>query len=196
MEDRSSLIKARKVLREKQQAAASVPVTIQVKDIRHARSPEVIDFAINHLKSGGTYAELRSKLGCGPAYSDRRWRVVRDILCEAIIPKSEEDALKASQTIGNYLKCQLEELVEEIDNEIKALGRGEMATKVRHNYYKLKMDGIKALLDENQESLSSYFDMKKVKANERKTQGVSITVNNNYHIARPGDNAKVIEDVD
>ena len=59
-------------------------------------------------------------------------------------------------------------------------------------YYKLKLDSIKAMLDENTDSLSSYFDMKKVKANERKTQGVSIVVNNNYHIARPWDNIKDI----
>lgn len=188
--------KAREALKKKQLAAASLPVELQVKDMTHARSSEVISFAISHLKSGGTYAELRSKLGCGPAYSDKRWRVVRDILCEAIIPDSEEEALKASQTVGNYLKCQLEELVQEIDDEIKSLGNREVDTKVRPNYYKLKMDGIKALLDENQESLSSYFDMKKVKANERKTQGVSIVVNNNYHIARPGDNAKVVEEAE
>lgn len=191
-----SIEEARAVYKETREKAASLPVELKVKDMAHARSPEVISFAISHLKSGGTYAELRSKLGCGPAYSDKRWRVVRDILCEAIIPDSEEDALKASQTVGNYLKCQLEELVTEIDTELKDMGSSKEEIKVRHNYYKLKLDGIKALMDDNQESLASFYSMKKLKANERKTQGVSIVVNNNYHIARPGDNAKVVEEID
>jgi hypothetical protein len=38
---------------------------LPVKDMKHARSAEVLDFCVEELRSGTTYNELRMKLGLG-----------------------------------------------------------------------------------------------------------------------------------
>lgn len=170
---------------------SNLPVEIQVKDAKHARSAEVVSFARKHLVDGGTWEELRYRLGLGPAWSDHRWRIVRSCVVDALLPANEEEALKASESERRFLVSKLEEFVAELEDRMGSLrgGKGES------NYWKIRLEALKLQLDEASKSFENYASMKKVKQADSKTQGVSIIVQNNYHMARPGDTKRDTIDV-
>jgi hypothetical protein len=60
---------------------------------------------------------------------------------------------------------------------------------------KLRLESLKVLLEENKESFNAYVLAKKLKHQEKTRRGVSILVQNNYHIARPGQDAQALKDV-
>jgi hypothetical protein len=83
-------------------------ISLQVRDVAHARSEEVLQFCVDELKDGTTYNDLRLKLGLGPASRDHRWREIREILVEMILPDSEEEALKADAGLSGFMLNKLE----------------------------------------------------------------------------------------
>lgn len=177
--------------RKKHQAElALVKVDLQVRDADHARSPEVIDYCVKFLSKGGTWDVLRRKLGVGAANSDNRWRVIRGQVCETFIPKSEEEALLAQANTREFLLQKLEGFVEEVESTISNLPDGEEGLKALPAMMKLKLETLKAFFDENERSFKAYTELKKIKTLEKKNQGGSIIINNNYHMNRPGQNAK------
>jgi hypothetical protein len=186
-----TVAQAREVLKEKQQALAKIDVELQVTDAKHARSEGVVSFCREHLIKGGTWEELRRKLGLGPAWQDSRWRMVRATVVDCLLPSTEEEALKASQQERSFLVSKLEEFVSEIENRMQHMRGG----KDEHQYWKLKLEALKLQLEEATKTFDNYVNMKKVKTLDSKTQGVSIIVQNNYHMARPGETKRDALDV-
>lgn len=186
-----SVKSARLALAEKRKLVAKTPVELRVEDSKQARSAEVVTFCREHLIKGGTWEELRYKLGLGPAWSDHRWRIVRSVVVEALLPANEEEALKAAESERQFLVSKLEEFVSEIEGRMDTLKGG----KEEHHYWKIRLESLKIQLDQASQSFQNYTVMKKVKHLEKGTQGVSIIVQNNYHMARPGDSKKDVKDV-
>ena len=176
-----------KALRE----ADAVPVELQVTDVRHARSAEVLSFCLSHLGAGGTWGSLRSKLGLGPG--DIRWRLIRERAIEGLLPVNEEEAIKAVGSQRSFLVDKLEIMLEDLEGRINMMSKAEMTFD--HHFWKLKLEAMKLLLEENSKQLSDHLDVKKAKAADRHALGVSIVVQNSFYIPRPGDGGDRITDV-
>lgn len=171
---------------KRQAELGAIPVELQVRDNDHARSEEVVKFAIEHLSTGGSWEELRRKLGLGPAGQDRRWRTVRAVVSETLVPKSEEEALAAQANLRSYLLDKIHNFIGDVESMISHIPNTEEDRKTTAQFMKLRLDGIKTLLEENKNSFDAYVDLRKAKSMDRHTQGPSIVIQNNFHVARPG----------
>jgi hypothetical protein len=178
--------KAREKLEERRNELANVEVDLQVKDAKHARSPEVVSYCRQFLSDGGTWAELRRKLGLGPAWQDNRWKILRSVVIDALLPASEEEALQQTESERLFLVSKLEEFVSEIEERML----GVVGNKDEYQFWKLKLDGLKIQMEENNKSFDNFAMMKRVKHLDKKTQGPSVVVQYNYHMNRPGDDKK------
>lgn len=180
----------RQALLDKHQADR-VDVELQVTDVRHARSAEVLSFCLSHLGSGGTWGSLRHKLGLGPG--DIRWRLIRERAVEGLLPVNEDEALKAVGSQRSFLVTKLEGMLEELEERINMIGDGKKTYD--HHFWKLRMEGMKLLLEENSKQLTDHLEIKRAKLSEKTNTGVSIIVQNQYYIPRPGDPRDRITDV-
>lgn len=173
--------------------SADVKVMLQVRDFTHARSAEVLSFCLDHLGSGGTWDHLRRKLGLGP--SDARWRIIRERAVEGLLPINEEEALKAVGSQRSFLVQKLEQELENLEARMESLPEITKIGVVDHHFWKIKVEIMKILLDENSKDLGDHLEMKKAKAADKQALGQSIIVQNNYYIPRPGDSQEKIRDV-
>jgi hypothetical protein len=188
---KSGLQRARELQLQEFKRLETIPVELQVRDIDHAKSPEVIQFALAHLSTGGTWNELRRKLGLGPSHLDKKWRVIRHLVTEGLLPENEEEALQAQASMRTYLLSKIEDFLGDVESKLLAAGDA----KSDHHFMKLRLESLKVLLEENKESFNAYVLAKKLKHQEKTRRGVSILVQNNYHIARPGQDAQALKDV-
>jgi len=172
-------------------AADNVPVELQVVDVRHARSAEVLSFCLSHLGGGGTWGALRNRLGLGPG--DIRWKLIRERAIEGLLPVNEEEAIKAVGSQRSFLVDKLEIMLEDLEGRINMMSKTE--STFDHYFWKLKLEAMKLLLEENSKQLSDHLDVKRAKAADRHSMGVSIVVQNSFYIPRPGDGADRIADV-
>ena len=184
------LDRVRQAMLDKHQADR-VDVELQVTDVRHARSAEVLSFCLAHLGSGGTWGALRHKLGLGPG--DIRWRLIRERAVEGLLPTNEEEALKAVGSQRSFLVNKLEGMLEELEERINMIGDGKRTHD--HHFWKLRMEGMNLLLEENSKQLTDHLEIKRAKLSEKANTGVSIIVQNQYYIPRPGDPRDRITDV-
>lgn len=192
----SALEKARSARREALKGIEAIPVELQVRDAEHARSPEVIQFALTHLAQGGTYEALRRKLGLGPAHRDHRWRLVRDVVNEGLIPQSEADALRIQADGRQYLVQKVEDMIEDFEGLMSSLSDDKVGDRIMlSQFMKMKLEALKLLMEENAKTFEAWATTQKIKAADRKTQGPSIIIQNNYHIPRPGDKAREVSEV-
>jgi hypothetical protein len=175
------------IVAEKRKLLAATPVKLQVRDAKHARSKDVVKFCRDHLIAGGTWEELRHQLGLGPAWQDNRWRVVRSMMVDALLPKSDEEAFIAAESERRFLLSKLEEFRNELEERMNDMRGG----KTEHHYWKVKLDALKLHIEEVNKSFENFVEVKKVRNLESKNQGVSIIVQNNYHMARPGEEEPV-----
>jgi len=189
----SALAKANFAKDQLRKKLAQTPVELQVVDQEHVRSPEVIQFAIAHLSAGGTWEHLRYKLGLGPAHLDQRWRKLRELLVEGLAPASEQEALRAQADGRAYLITKVQDFEETLDQVLLVMGNSEEEKKSLPALMKLKLDAIKMQLDENARSFDAYVALKKAKEIDKRNQGVSILIQNNYHVPRPGDDKRMRE---
>jgi hypothetical protein len=185
----------RERLEEYRERIKNIPVEMFVKDVAHAKSPEVINYAIIRLSAGDTWAELRAKLGLGSSASDPRWRVLRTLLVDGLMPATEEEALKAQISTRQFLLSKLEEQLDEVEMRIQIHGTDKLDKVTEHQFWKLRLETIKLLLEENNQAFESFIEMKKLKSLASKTGGSVINVINKFHIPRPGDNLKALKDV-
>lgn len=208
--------KSRKLLEEHQEKLNSIEPVITVKDMAHCRTPEVLNYCRQFLLEGGRWDELRRKLGLGPAHIDKRWRLIRELVPELIAPVSEQDALTRLMANQLYMMNEVEALIKDADTawqashyDKKVKGpdgeqlkdeHGNLVTvrvpgKESHNYLKMKLDGLKLKFEQNAKEFQAFMETKKLKAAEKKTNGVSIIVNYTRQVARPGDNKKEEKEV-
>lgn len=183
------LAEIRQRLAEKRKALELLPVEFQVVDMNHAKSPEVMDYCVRHLSSGGTWAELRKKLGLGPSYADRRWRYIRQAILEVAIPLDEQEALQAKYATNQYLLSKLDKFMEEIEDRI-VMREGE---DNEHHFVKLKLESLKMMFERNEIDFDHYIEMRRLKTAESKSQGVSIIFKNVVQIPRPGENLTEVD---
>jgi len=183
---------ARAISAERKKVLDAIPVELQVIDVDHAKSKEVLDYCIDKLSAGVAWGELRRMLGVGPSSVDRRWRTIRDLVLSIALPENEEEALKARYSKGAFLLQKLEKFIDEIEARLEV----GVEAKVEHNFFKIKLDGLKYLLEQNEKDFEHYVEMRKVKSIDRKSQGPSVIIQNNYHIPRPGDNTKDVTSSD
>jgi len=189
-QNKGLLEKARELSRQRLEEDR-VPVELQVTDVRHARSAEVLGFCLSHLGAGGTWGALRHKLGLSPG--DIRWKLIRERAIEGLLPVNEEEALKAVGSQRSFLVDKLEGMLEDLESRINMMESGKMAFD--HHFWKLKIETMKLLFEENSKQLSDHLEIKKVKAAEKANTGVSIVVQNSFYIPRPGDSKEKIVDV-
>ncbi len=189
----TALQKARESRRVALEGLEAIPCELQVRDADHARSPEVIQFALNHLAQGGTYEVLRKKLGLGPAHRDHRWRLVREVVNEGLIPTSESDALRQQADGRQYLVSKVEDMIEDFEGLMSSLSDEKVGDRIMlSQFMKFKLEALKLLMEENAKSFEAWATLQKIKVADRKTQGPSIIIQNNYHIPRPGDKAREV----
>jgi len=169
------------------------PVELQVVDIAHARSAEVLAFCLSHLGAGGTWSALRHKLGLGP--SDVRWRLIRERAVEGLLPVDEDAAIKAVGSQRTFLVQKLEEMLEKIEGRMELFSVKQGVSSIDKDYWKVKTEIMKLLLEENSKNLTDHLEMKKAKAADKHNSGASIIVQNAYYIPRPGDGRERIVDV-
>lgn len=185
--------RAREIREKKLQALTAIKVELQVVDAEHAKSTEVVQFAIDHLACGGTWAELRAKLGLGPSHIDRRWRELRSAVCDGLAPKTEEEALKAQADGREFYVHKVDELIEDLDAMMETVPDDDEGRKLFPSFMKLKLESLKVQLEENAKSFAAFVELRKVRELDKKTQGTSFIIQNNYHIARPGQSPKDVE---
>ena len=94
-------VRLAKLHQEQAESKVNLPVVLQVRDIHHARSAEVLAFCLDHLGAGGTWTDLRRKLGLG--YGDLRWKLIRERAVEGLLPVNEDEAIKAVGSKRSYL---------------------------------------------------------------------------------------------
>lgn len=167
--------------------AESTSVELQVRDAAHARSSEVIEFSVNHLAGGGTWAELRFKLGLGPAHSDYRWRLIRNAVAEHLVPKDDEEAKAHYAGQRMYMLQKMEDLIEELDAKLETMSGDKVDRLTQHHYFKMKLDAMRLLMEENYDALEAHVKTQRLKQLDKKVQGPSVLIQNNYHIPRPGE---------
>lgn len=168
-------------------------VVLQVQDVAHARSSEVLSFCLSHLGAGGTWSSLRHKLGLGPA--DVRWRLIRERAVEGLLPVNEDEAIKAVGSQRAFLVQKLETMLETVEGRMELFSAKQGVTSIDRDYWKIKTEIMKLLLEENSKNLGDHLELKKAKAMEKGNQGTSIIVQNAYYIPRPGDSRDRISDV-
>lgn len=171
---------------------AATTIELQVRDLEHARSVEVIDFAVKFMADGGTWTGLRIALGLGHASVDRRWRAVRSYVVERMVPVTEELALLARAQMSTHLRERVNDFLEEVQGHLDGIGSSDEERKLLPPLLKVKLEGLKSLIDENEKAFDAYANLKKVKSLDRAAHGTSIIVQNNYHIQRPGETPKEV----
>lgn len=191
--DLANLEKAQAVKKEMLQTP--VPVEFPVRDMEHAKSEEVLQYCLKELEGGTTYNELRLKLGLGPASVDRRWREIREILIELILPQDEEEALRTDAGLSGYMLSRIEQYIEKIQERALA-NRGEENEAA---FLKLELDSMKLLMEKYAKRTDQYLKMKDIQKKEKRTTGTTIIFNNLHSIRRPGqeleDAAKLVTEV-
>lgn len=175
--------KARAVIDAKLQAEHAEPVILQVKDIEHARSEEVLKFCLAQLQGGTTYNALRIKLGLGPASHDPRWRAVRSTLTEMILPANEDEALMSANALSGYLLNRMEQFAD----RARQLSDDMVGDKNHFQYLKLELDAMKILTEKYEERTNHYLKMKDLQKQEKGRHGQTVVFNNKFYIPRPGE---------
>lgn len=178
--------KAIKVSRARWAAEKEVEVVLQVQDMEHAKSEEVLKFCISELAQGSTWNELRRKLGLGHASIDRRWRTIRDLLCSAVLPKDDEEALQANYAMSNFMIARMEEFIEYAETRMKE----SAGKKNEADFLKVKLEAMKTQMSNYQKQFEHYAELKKVKDADKAARGQSIIFQNNFYVPRPGDKVK------
>lgn len=178
--------KARDVLAHKRKEDNNTKVVMKVTDLAHAKSEEVLRFCVNELTKGSTWNVLRRKLGLGPAGVDNRWRVLKEILCSAHLPVSDDEALKANYEASTYMLTRIEHFIEKVETRVEALEGTEEESKV----LKVHLDAIKLQWEAYNKRFEFYAKLKELKMVDQKSQGTSIIYQNNYFIPRPGQNVE------
>lgn len=171
------------------------PIQLQVNDNDHARSGEVIEFCLTFLANGGRWGQLRRALGLENAGIDRRWRIVREVVTDTMIPKDNQEALLLHIRSSLFLNEKLHEQLADLEGVLEHLPDTEEDRKLLPNLMKVKLDTIKGLLEENQKKFDNYAELEKIKSQDKKTQGTSVIIQHNYHINRPGDTPREIAEV-
>lgn len=178
--------KAQKAITELRKQDNQVEVALQVRDMAHAKSEEVLKYCVDELQKGTTWNKLRRKLGLGHAGVDARWRTIKEILCSAVMPASEEEALQASLAMSNYMMTSIEDLIERIDERTRATeGKKEEAQML-----KVQLEAIKFQKEIYDKKFEHYAKLKELKMVDKKGQGQSIIFQNNYFVPRPGQNVQ------
>lgn len=169
-----------------------IPVELQVIDCDHARSDQVITYCKKAISEGLPWEELRRRLGLGPAAQDKRWRVVRATIIEQLVPKSDEEAMRLVSEQRHYLIQQVDDFKQEVEDMMKASGTSEEEIKNIPAMLKIRLESMRTLLDHNDKTLQAYVAVKRAKEVDKLRQGTSIIIQNNYHVARPGQNPRMI----
>lgn len=183
LEERGDLEKAQAVQKELIRSDAETEVVLQVVDRRHARSEEVLRFCLKELGDGTTYNALRMKLGLGSSSVDRRWRLIRRILSEMILPDSEEEALKADAAMSNYMLGRTERFMEQMKKRAE-LRQGQ---ENEAQFLKLELDAMKLVMEKHSKQTEHYLKMKDLQKKEKGTRGPTIVFQNKFYVPRPGE---------
>lgn len=175
------------------QASEGDRVDLQVTDVRHARSAEVLAFCLSHLGAGGTWSSLRQRLGLKPG--DIRFRIIRERAVESLLPVNEDEAIKAVGSQRTYLVDKLEGMLEKLEARMDLLPEKTRSGFNDAAFWKIKTEIMKLLFEENSKNLMDHLEMKKAKAIDKMQAHGSIIVQNNYYIPRPGDSQDKLKDV-
>lgn len=174
-------------LQEIREAEALIVPEIKVRDIEHARSEEVLAFCVKKLTEGSTWNELRRYLGLKPL--DKKWREIKEILCSAMMPENNEEALKDYYGKTNYAMIKLDELMEYTEVRM----RSSVGEDSEHHFMKLHLENLRFYLEAQQKKFEYFAKLTSMKIEDKKSHGGSIIFQNNYFVPRPGDNVKWVD---
>lgn len=167
----------------------AIKVEFPVKDLKAARSEECLKYCLSELSTGTTYNELRMKLGLGPAHLDKRWREIRSLLSELILPENEEEMLKAQSALSGFMLGRVEEFYVELEKRMALSPPGK--DKMEFQYWKLKLDAMKLMMEKYDKQSEHYLKMKHMQKMEKRKTGQTIIFNNKFMVPRPGDSIDV-----
>lgn len=166
----------------------SEEVVFQVRDLRHARSTEVLDFCVQELSRGTTWRALRVKLGLGEYAHDNRWKTIRNRLTDCVLPKDEQEAVKALYNLQEYYLEKIDDLISHLDERIE----GSRGAKNEVEFFNAKVKALQVAMERQERKIESFLRMRKLQLDDAKNQGPSIIFQNNFHIPRPGDKQELV----
>jgi hypothetical protein len=182
-EEKDSVARALEARKAQYELDRQNQIEFEVKDSRHARSKEVLDYCVRELAAGTTWRALRFKLGLGDYAHDERWKIIRSRLTNSILPKNEQEAVKANYSILEYYLEKIDDLVMLLDDRIK----NSEGLEIESRLIEAQIKAITIAMERQERKLESYFRMRKLQLDEKHTQGPSIIFQNNFHIPRPGE---------
>lgn len=173
----------------------TIKVKCPVKDMKDATSDRVVSYSVTRLQEGCTYEELRRELGLGPASQDRKWRALRTMLCEYLLPKTEEEAMLQANSDAQFWMKKLEDMVDYLDERIKQCKEeSQYFDEDKQEYMlaessmlptllKTKADVVKSIVDHKKKFFGDFMEIQKLRKAEKSTHGKSVTIIN--YIPRP-----------
>lgn len=174
--------------RETQGKHLTMGVEFPVVSYKDCEREDVLKFCLDQLKAGVTYNELRMKVGLGPTHLDGRWRKLRRILSDMILPANEEEALLAGYSSTQYVIKKMEMYLEKLGERLQTAQN--TADENEHQYWKLELEAMKAIIEKQEKRTDHYLKMKDLQKAEKGRRGSTIIFQNNYSIPRPGETPK------
>jgi len=160
-------------IRNRNLKLAELPVLKEIKSIEEVRDPELVVWCMDKLDRGMSMEELRRSLGLGVASVDRRWKELRRLVMDNMLPGSDDDSLIMVYTEQQAEIKRIEELIEEYDRELKSI----TDDKARASLLKTKLDAHIEILEQKQKKFDNYATLKKIRASSHtKNLGVQIII--------------------
>lgn len=170
------------------EAHKDVEVTFPILSLKDCAKEETLQFCLSELSAGTTYNDLRRKLGLGPMHLDGRWRKIRRLLSEMVLPKDEEDAVLAGYSSTQFAIKKMERFLHRLEKKLP----GIEGSKNEHHFWQLELDALRALIEKQETRTDHYLKMKELQKTEKGRRGATIIFQNNFAIPRPGEVPKDI----
>lgn len=164
---------------------ADVKVELPVETLKDCEREDVLQFCVEQLKTGTTYNELRKKLGLGPMHVDGRWRKIRRLLLDMVLPKDEEEALLAGYSSTQFMIRKMESYLTKLERRRQEKTFGD--EKDEALFWKLELDAMRTILEKQEARTLHYFKMKDLQKSEKGRRGSTIIFQNNFNVPRPGE---------
>jgi hypothetical protein len=165
---------------------------ITITSMVQVRDPKTLEWCVQQIESGRSYAELQRLVGLHG--KPELWRQLRALLVSFYNPKDEIQALTdyylEQAEIVNDIKSDIEELTEKIkagpNDRVAKNTKGEefvVEDKSFNSLYEIRIKARKIIADEMGKKYQGFLDHKKSKDGHGKYQGATIHIHSN--VPRP-----------
>jgi hypothetical protein len=160
---------------------ATIDTVLEVRDLDHALSPEVLTYVNSQIVAGKSLSEIMRFLGLSGV--DPRWLAIRREIFKQAVPENEQEALLKAYEEQESLFAKLEEMLEEVQSKIDEHVRDENELRNQHQYYKYKLEILKQMADLRGKRFEQFMEIKHLANGSSKGLGVAIIIQTN--VPRP-----------